>query len=119
MATELPVALGVCDAQVGGTFLITVQVRVFELVPFDSVATRVLAPVFNCDESRFSKLVVTPRLEPLSDHATVQLPSDDETPNEVDVAPTDETRTVAVDGELEAMAQTFCTVTVQEQVVVS
>lgn len=61
-ATELPVAAGVCEAQVGGVFLFTVQVRVAVLVPFESVATNVLAPAFKADDKRFCVADVEPRL---------------------------------------------------------
>ena len=52
-ATVLPVALGVCEAHVGGVFLLIVQVRVAVLVPLDNVATNVFAPEVRDDESTF------------------------------------------------------------------
>jgi hypothetical protein len=119
MATELPVAAGVCESQVGATFLITVHERVFELVPFESVATNVLAPELSCDDKMLSKLPETPRFVPFKDQLTVHVASDGEIPKAVEVVPTEDTRTVAVAGELEAMAQAFCTVTFHEHVALS
>lgn len=69
-ATVPPVASGVCEAQVGAAFFVTVQLRVAELVPLLNVATRVLAPAENCDEKIFTSAPELPRGEPFTVQVT-------------------------------------------------
>lgn len=60
-ATVFPVAFGVCEEHCGGVFLVTVQLLVVVLVPLDSVAVSVFAPVLKADEVRFKKFAVEPK----------------------------------------------------------
>lgn len=64
----LPVAAGVCEEQVGAEFFVTVHVFVTVLTLFESVATRVFAPVFNWEEVKDNKDVVSDNVVPLSFH---------------------------------------------------
>jgi hypothetical protein len=107
IATELPVAEGDCEAHVGATFLVTVHVLVLVLVPLLSEATKVLAPVLSCDESTSTKFTPVPKVVPFNDQVTAHVLSDGDTPKAVEVEARDETRTDAVEGEADAMAQAF------------
>lgn len=119
IATTLPSALGVCEAQMGAVFLTTVQLRVAVLVPFESVATNVLDPAVNADERTSLKLAALPKVCELRVQVTSHEGSLGTIAKLVDVLPAAATLTVDTDGLLDVTAQLLATFNVQLQVAVS
>ena len=90
-----------------------------ELVPFESVATNVLAPAFRFDESTDCVFPVVPVAVPFNCQVVVHVLSFGTTAKFELVEPTADTLYVDALGVLEVTEQSFCTVTDQEQVEVS
>jgi hypothetical protein len=118
-ATVAPVAAGLCDEHTGGVFFFTVQVRLTVLVPLVSVATNVLFPLFKSDDSKPSDVLVLLMGLPLRLQLVAQAEELGTTVKFETVEATEETVTVAVLGVLDVTEQSFCTLTLHEQVVLS
>lgn len=106
-ATEFPTATGVCEAQVGAVFFVTVHERVTVLVPLVTVANKVLLPAFKVEDKISTVLLVVPTLEPFNCQVVEQLASLGITLNGVKVEPRADTLSDAVLGELEVTEQSF------------
>lgn len=106
-ATLAPAAGGFCEAQVGGVFLYTFQVRVVVLVPFVIVASKVLAPAVKADDRTLTELPATPKSLPFNFQVVEQVASLGIALKSVETVPTFDTLTVVVLGLLEVTEQSF------------
>lgn len=106
-------AAGDCEAQVGGTLRITVQVRVAVVDPLLAFTVNVLFPGFNWDESTAIEFVVSTNVEPFNDHVTAQLVSLGVMPKVVLVLPALRTRYEVCEGISPLNVQTGNTRTAQ------
>jgi hypothetical protein len=87
--------LGSCEAQLGGAFLVTVQVCSAVVLPSETVATSVLLPVVKLDEVSVREAPLPARVTPLSRYVTSHPARLGAATKVVVVAPAEATRTLS------------------------